>query len=47
MKSNSIDTTKKSASTNDAGFTFLFGKRNYIFMAIGVALIGLGFLLMT
>lgn len=47
MKSNTIDTTKKSASTNDAGFTFLFGKRNYIFMTIGVALIGLGFLLMT
>ncbi|NOJ75328.1 DUF3098 domain-containing protein [Empedobacter stercoris] len=47
MKSNFIDTTKKSAVTNTAGFTFLFGKRNYIFMAIGVTLIGLGFLLMT
>ena len=47
MKSNTINTTNKSASSQDAGFSFLFGKRNYIFMAIGVALIGLGFLLMT
>ena len=47
MKSNTINTTNKSASSQDAGFSFLFGKRNYIFTAIGVALIGLGFLLMT
>ncbi|MXV39197.1 DUF3098 domain-containing protein [Flavobacteriaceae bacterium Ap0902] len=26
---------------------FLFGKRNYIFMAIGLAFIAIGFLLMT
>lgn len=33
----------KSANSN---FTFLFGKRNYIFMAIGLAVILFGFLLM-
>lgn len=27
--------------------SFLFGKKNYIFMAIGLALIALGFFLMT
>ena len=37
----------KSESSKGSDFTFLFGKRNYIFMAIGVALIALGFILMT
>lgn len=46
MKTNSIN-TEKSTSNNNVSFTFLFGKRNYIFMAVGLALIGLGFLLMT
>ncbi len=45
MKTNS--THSQSAPRTGADFTFLFGKRNYIFMAIGVALIGLGFILMT
>jgi uncharacterized membrane protein len=36
----------KLSKSTDANFTFLFGKRNYIFMAIGMAVILLGFLLM-
>lgn len=39
--------TIKSESTKDSDFTFLFGKRNYIWMAVGIALIALGFILMT
>ena len=39
--------TIKSESTKGSDFTFLFGKRNYIWMAIGLALIALGFILMT
>jgi len=34
---------KKAQSTN----TFLFGKKNYILMLIGVAVIALGFILMA
>lgn len=30
----------------DSKFTFLFGKKNYLFMAIGVVVILIGFLLM-
>ena len=30
----------------DSKFTFLFGKKNYMFMAIGVVVILIGFLLM-
>lgn len=36
----------KLSKSTDSNFTFLFGKRNYIFMAIGMAVILLGFLLM-
>jgi uncharacterized membrane protein len=39
--------TIKSESTKGSDFTFLFGKRNYIWMAVGIALIALGFILMT
>jgi len=31
---------------NDSRFNFLFGKRNYMFMGIGLAFILIGFLLM-
>lgn len=33
--------------TSNSNTTFLFGKKNYLFMAIGLAVILLGFLLMT
>lgn len=36
----------KLTKSADSNFTFLFGKRNYIFMAIGLAVILFGFLLM-
>jgi hypothetical protein len=36
----------KLSKSTDSNFTFLFGKKNYIFMAIGLAVILLGFLLM-
>lgn len=36
----------KLTKSADSNFTFLFGKRNYMFMAIGLAVILLGFLLM-
>ena len=39
--------TIKSESTKGSDFTFLFGKRNYIWMGVGIALIALGFILMT
>ncbi|MBF0597914.1 DUF3098 domain-containing protein [Faecalibacter rhinopitheci] len=39
--------TIKSESSKGSDFTFLFGKRNYIWMGIGLALIALGFILMT
>lgn len=38
---------KKNITANEVQPTFLFGKRNYIFMGIGLAIILLGFLLMT
>ena len=38
--------TVKSEPNKGSDFTFLFGKRNYIWMAIGLALIALGFILM-
>ena len=37
----------KSESSKGSDFTFLFGKRNYTWMAVGIALITLGFILMT
>ncbi|HEY4538995.1 MAG TPA: DUF3098 domain-containing protein [Faecalibacter sp.] len=37
----------KSESSKGSDFTFLFGKRNYIWMGVGIALIALGFILMT
>ena len=39
--------TIKSDSSKGSDFTFLFGKKNYIWMAIGIGLIALGFILMT
>ena len=36
----------KAAKSVDSKFTFLFGKKNYMFMALGVVVILLGFLLM-
>ncbi len=39
--------TIKSESSKGSDFTFLFGKQNYIWMAVGIALIALGFILMT
>lgn len=39
--------TIKSESSKGSDFTFLFGKKNYIWMGIGIALIALGFILMT
>jgi len=39
--------TVKLESSKGSDFTFLFGKRNYIWMGIGIALIALGFNLMT
>ena len=39
--------TIKSESKKGSDFTFLFGKRNYIWMGIGIFLIALGFILMT
>ena len=39
--------TIKSESSKGSDFTFLFGKRNYIWMAVGIGLIALGFILMT
>ena len=39
--------TIKSEPSKDSDFTFLFGKKNYIWMGIGIALIALGFILMT
>lgn len=32
---------------DNSRFTFLFGKRNYVFMGLGLAFILIGFLLMT
>lgn len=37
----------KTTNAENSQFTFLFGKKNYLFMAIGMAVILLGFLLMT
>jgi len=37
----------KTINTENSQFTFLFGKKNYLFMVIGMAVILLGFLLMT
>ncbi|WP_322969281.1 DUF3098 domain-containing protein [Faecalibacter sp. LW9] len=37
----------KLESSKGSDFTFLFGKRNYIWMGVGIALIALGFILMT
>lgn len=39
--------TIKSESSKGSDFTFLFGKRNYIWMAVGIFMIALGFILMT
>ncbi len=36
----------KAVKSVDSKFTFLFGKKNYMFMALGVVVILLGFLLM-
>lgn len=36
----------KMSKTDDSKFTFLFGKKNYIFMAVGVVVILIGFFLM-
>lgn len=36
----------KMAKIDDSKFTFLFGKKNYIFMALGVVVILIGFFLM-
>ena len=47
MSSINKQNTIKSESSKGSDFTFLFGKKNYIFMAIGVTLIALGFILMT
>jgi len=37
----------KTTNAENSPFPFLFGKKNYLFMAIGMAVILLGFLLMT
>ena len=37
----------KTTNAGNSQFTFLFGKKNYLFMAIGIAVILLGYLLMT
>ncbi len=36
----------KMSQSADSKFTFLFGKKNYMFMALGVVVILVGFLLM-
>lgn len=40
-------TISKSEVKTASDFTFLFGKKNYLFMAIGLAFIFFGFFLMT
>ncbi len=39
--------SKKNKKTDSQKKAFLFGKRNYLFMAIGIAFIALGFILMA
>src|SRR5882724_6687578 len=39
--------TKKSAPSQNTGPQFLFGKRNYMFLLIGLAILAIGFLMMT
>lgn len=47
MSSLNKQNTLKSEPSKGSDFTFLFGKQNYIWMAVGIGLIALGFILMT
>ena len=46
-KGNEKQVKKTPAATQNAGPQFLFGKRNYMFLFLGIAILAIGFLLMT
>jgi len=46
-KTNEKQVKKSAAQVQNVSSQFLFGKRNYMFLFIGLAILAIGFLLMT
>jgi Protein of unknown function (DUF3098) len=46
-KGNEKQVKKTATTTQNAEPQFLFGKRNYMFLFLGIAILAIGFLLMT